>query len=85
MSETVKIAVDAMGGEKSPNKIVKGIEISLNENSENYFYLYGDEKLLKKEISNSKLVSKNCEIINTNEFILDDESPLSAAKSGKGN
>tara|TARA_B100001123_G_C15309664_1_gene1023919 strand:+ start:223 stop:1227 length:1005 start_codon:yes stop_codon:yes gene_type:complete len=84
MLNKVKIAVDAMGGEKSPNKIVKGIEISLNENSENYFYLYGDEKLLKKEISNSKLVSKNCEIINTNEFILDDESPLSAAKRGKG-
>ena len=60
MLNKVKIAVDAMGGEKSPNKIVKGIEISLNENSENYFYLYGDEKLLKKEISNSKLVSKNC-------------------------
>jgi len=83
MLNKVKIAVDAMGGEKSPKKIIKGIEISLKENKENYFYLYGDEDLLKNEISHSKIVSQNSEIIDTKDFILDDESPLSAAKRGK--
>jgi len=29
MSNKVKIAIDAMGGEKSPKKIIEGIEISL--------------------------------------------------------
>ena len=37
MSEIVKIAVDAMGGENSPNKIIEGIEISLKENNKNFF------------------------------------------------
>jgi len=83
MLNKVKIAVDAMGGEKSPKKVIKGIEISLKENKENYFYLYGDEDLLKNEISQSKIVSQNSEIIDTKDFILDDESPLSAAKRGK--
>jgi len=83
MSEKVKIAIDAMGGEKSPSKILKGIEISLKSNSENFFYLYGDENLLKKEVSSNKLLIKNCEIINAKDVILDDESPLNAAKRGK--
>ena len=33
MSNIVKIAVDAMGGENSPKKIIDGIEISLKSNN----------------------------------------------------
>ena len=83
MSDKVKIAIDAMGGEKSPRKIINGIEIALKTNQENFFYLYGDESLLKKEVSRSKLLAQHCEIINAKDIILDDESPLTAAKRGK--
>ena len=48
MMHKVKIAVDAMGGENSPKKILKGIQISLESNKENYFYLYGNSNLLKR-------------------------------------
>ena len=34
----VNIAIDAMGGENSPKKIIDGIEISLKENKENFFF-----------------------------------------------
>ena len=83
MSNKVKIAIDAMGGDKAPIKIIKGIEISLKSNKENFFYLYGNENLLKREVSKSKLLVENCEIINTKDSILDNESPLAAAKRGK--
>ena len=83
MANKVKIAVDAMSGENSPHKIINGIEISLKLNKDNFFYLYGDENLLKKEISKKKLLSHNCEIISCEDVILDDESPLAAAKRGK--
>ena len=83
MSDKVKIAVDAMGGDNSPKKVIKGIEISLKNNKENYFYIFGDENLLKKEISQSQLVEKHSEIISTKDVILDEESPLTAAKRGK--
>ena len=83
MSDKVKIAIDAMGGDKAPEKIIKGIQISLESNKENFFYLYGDASTLKKEISKSKLLIENCEIINAKDIILEDESPLSAAKRGK--
>ena len=83
MSNKIKIAIDAMGGENSPKKIIDGIEISLKSNRENFFYLYGQENLLRKNLHNNKLLQEHCEIINTKDKILDDESPLAAAKKGK--
>tara|TARA_B100000315_G_C14547801_1_gene574152 strand:+ start:355 stop:1359 length:1005 start_codon:yes stop_codon:yes gene_type:complete len=83
MSNIIKIAIDAMSGENSPNKIIEGIKISLKSNKENFFYLYGHENLLKNEISKNKLLENYCEIINAEDVILDNESPLSAAKRGK--
>ena len=83
MSKKVKIAVDAMGGENSPDKILEGIKISLKTNKENFFYLYGDENKIKKIISKDKIIQENCEIINTKDTISDTESPLAAVKRGK--
>ena len=83
MSNMVKIAIDAMGGEKAPKKIIDGIKISLQTNQNNFFHLYGQEEVIKKELSRNKSIIKHCEIINTENIISDDESPLSAAKRGK--
>ena len=83
MTNKVKIAIDAMGGENSPKKIIEGIEISLRSNQENFFHLYGKKDLLEKEISKKALLQKNCEIINAGDIILDDESPLAGAKKSK--
>ena len=58
MDDKVKIAIDAMGGENAPAKIINGIEISLKENKESFFYLYGDSSLLKSEVSKTTLLKK---------------------------
>ena len=83
MSNKVKIAIDAMGGDNSPKKVVDGIEISLKTNKENFFYLYGKKDLIEKEISNRKFLNEYCEIIEAEDIILDDESPLTGAKKSK--
>ena len=83
MLNKVKIAVDAMGGKGSPKKIIEGIEISLKSNQENFFYLYGKKDLLEQEISKRKVLQKYCEIINTEDIVLDDESALTGAKKSK--
>jgi phosphate acyltransferase len=83
MTEKVKIAIDAMGGDNSPKKIIDGIEISLKNNNDNYFYLFGKKEVLKKEILLKKNIINHCEIINSEDFILDDESPLTGAKKSK--
>ena len=83
MTNKVNIAIDAMGGENSPKKVIDGVSISLQSNRENFFYLYGQQDSLEKEINKNKLVQQYCKIINTKDVILDDESPLTAAKKGK--
>ena len=83
MTNKVKIAIDAMGGDKSPKKIIEGISISLKSNKDNSFYLYGNQNQIEKEISNFNEVRKFCKIINTVDVVSDKESPLAAAKKGK--
>ena len=84
MTNKVRIAIDAMGGENSPKKIIEGIKISLKNNNENFFILYGVKKKIEEEIKKNKIVEKYCQIIDTKDVISDHESPLAAAKKGKG-
>ena len=83
MSNNVKIAIDAMGGEGAPKKILDGIEISLKTNNKNFFYLYGKKEVLEDEVNKRRLLKEFCEIIDTQDIILDNESPLEAAKKSK--
>ena len=83
MTDKIKIAIDTMGGENSPKKIIEGIKISLKNNKENFFFLYGQKDKIEKELKNNESIRQHCEIVDTNDVILDNESPLVAAKRGK--
>ena len=81
MSKKVKIAVDAMGGANSPDKVIDGI-IHHSKKSKDVFYkIFGDKNKISK-ISN-KINSDSFEIIHTDEKIEDTDTPLGAAKKGK--
>ena len=82
MSDSVKIAVDAMGGDNSPKKVIDGIIHNHQKNNKIFFKIFGN----KKEIENliAKKVNISCyEIIHTENFVLSTDSPLEAAKRGK--
>ena len=83
MDNPIYIAVDAMGGENSPNKVIKGIEIH-NSTTENVYYnIFGNKNIIQPIINKHKILSKNYKIIHTENIIKDSDSPLSAAKKGK--
>ena len=82
MSKVIRIAVDAMGGDGSPKKIIDGI-IDHHSKSTNIFYqIFGDKEKIEKNIS-SKLNKKSYEIIHTNNMVKGSDTPLEAAKRGK--
>ena len=83
MNNKIIIAVDAMGGENSPKKIVDGIELSLKESNENFFKLYGNKDKLNFLVNQKPKIKNYCEIIHCDNHIEDEESPLSAAKKSK--
>ena len=82
MQNKIKIAVDAMGGENSPKKVIDGILENYKENKDVVYNIFGD--LEKIEIFLPKDYNKNVfKITNTKNIILDTDTPLSAAKKGK--
>ena len=82
MNISVKIAVDAMGGDGSPKKVIDGIIHHYKNNINTYYQIFGDENQIKKHITES--LPKSCfEIINTNEIVRGTDSPLEGAKRGK--
>ena len=44
----ITIAVDAMGGENSPTKVIKGCEIFLNNNKNVKLIIFGNKNLINK-------------------------------------
>jgi glycerol-3-phosphate acyltransferase PlsX len=82
MSNLIKIAVDAMGGDGSPKKVIDGIIHNHKSNKENFFKIFGDNEIISKEISN-KIDKKFYEIIDTKDVVKSTDSPLEAAKKGK--
>ena len=83
MNNKVNIAIDAMGGENAPKKIIDGIELSLKESKENFFKLYGNKDQLNLLVNKKPNIKKYCEIIHSENIVNDEESPLAAAKKSK--
>ncbi|MDC1155021.1 phosphate acyltransferase PlsX [Candidatus Pelagibacter sp.] len=82
MSELVKIAVDAMGGDGSPKKIIDGIIYNHKKNHENFFTIFGDESKINEIIKNK--IDKNFyKIVHTSNTVRSTDSPLEGAKRGK--
>ena len=82
MSDLIKIAIDAMGGDGSPKKIIDGIILNHKNNKDNFYKIFGDKNkiydLIDKKISNDYY-----EIINTTNSVKSTDSPLEGAKRGK--
>ncbi len=82
MTDLIKIAVDAMGGDGSPKKIIDGIIFNHASNKNNYYKIFGDKNKILPLIEN-KISKEFFEIIHTENVIKNTDSPLEGAKRGK--
>ena len=86
MSKKISIAIDAMGGDNSPEKILKGIGIFLDKNkSKDDFILnvFGKQEIINDLLKRYKISSSAINIINSNSVVSDEETPLTAVKNSK--
>ncbi len=82
MSKNITIAVDAMGGDGSPKKIIDGIAHH-NKNSKSIFYkIFGDKEKILSNLP-SGLSKDVYEIFDTKNNVKGTDTPLEAAKRGK--
>ncbi len=83
MNNPIIIAIDAMGGDDSPYKIIKGID-SHSKTSKNVIYkIYGNMNLITPIIKKYNIPNNRYELIHTDKIVEDKDSALSAAKRGK--
>ena len=82
MSEFTKIAVDAMGGDDAPKKIIDGIIHNHKSNKKNFFIIFGNKDEIGIHIKN-KISNNFYKIIHTEDVVKSTDSPLEAAKRGK--
>jgi len=81
MSKIIKIAVDAMGGDNSPKKIIDGINHHYKSNTNTFYQIFGDKEKIQNYIN--QLPTSSFEIIHTKDLVKGTDSPLEGAKRGK--
>ena len=82
MDKIIKIAVDAMGGDGSPKKIIDGISHHFKNNKKSFYQIFGDKDKILPHIKND-LPESSFEIIHTTDIVKGTDSPLEGAKRGK--
>ena len=82
MSDMIKIAVDAMGGDNSPKKIIDGIIHNHQSNNNSFYKIFGDENKISEMIK-GKIHNDYYEILHTENVVKSTDSPLEGAKRGK--
>jgi len=82
MNKVHKIAVDAMGGDGAPKKIIDGILHHHQSNKETFYQIFGDKEKISNLIIN-KINKEYYEITHTTDIVKGTDTPLEAAKRGK--
>ena len=85
MTRKISIAIDAMGGDNSPDKTIEGVSFFLKKNKENDFLinLYGDENKIKDKLEKYKVASNQIRIHHSVSVVSNDVTPLTAIKNSK--
>jgi len=79
---TLRIALDAMGGERGPEEMVAGA-IQAVEESDLNVTLIGDENILNRVLQNQSSVSSRLQIVHASQVVSMDESPFEAIRKKK--
>ena len=83
MSEWIKVAVDAMGGDNAPVETVKGAVEAVNESGKIRVYLVGQQDALEKELARYTYQKEQIEVVHASEIIETAEPPVMAIRKKK--
>jgi len=86
MEKKITIAIDAMGGDNSPDKTVQGVGIFIEKNYKNKDFLinlFGQEEKIQEKLNFYKIPSDLIKITHTNSVVSDEETPLTAVKNSR--
>ena len=83
MSEWIRVAVDAMGGDNAPVETVKGAVEAVNESGKIQVYLVGKQDVLEKELAGYTYMKEQIVVVHASENIETAEPPVMAIRKKK--
>ena len=83
MSEQVKVAVDAMGGDYAPAEPVKAAVEAVKENPGISVFLVGKEPVVREELAKYSYPQERITVVHAEEVIETGEPPVHAIRSKK--
>ena len=83
MSEKVKVALDAMGGNNAPVEVVKGAVEAVNSESDIIVYLVGKEELVTEELKKYTYNEEQIIVVDARDVIETGEPPVMAIRRKK--
>lgn len=83
MNNPITIAIDAMGGDDSPNKVIEGISIHSKLSKNINYKIFGNINLIKPLIKKYNIPKERFSLKHTEKTVEGEDSALSAAKKGK--
>ncbi len=79
-SKSVRVAIDAMGGDYAPEEIVKGAVAAARGDSELEPILVGPLPVLERELANYDITGLTIRCVHAEDFISEEESPALAVR-----
>ncbi len=83
MQDSIKIAVDAMGGDNAPFEIVKGAVDAANARKDIQILLIGRQNAVEQELQNYSYPAERITVVNAEEVIETAEPPVMAIRKKK--
>ncbi|MFZ2007684.1 MAG: phosphate acyltransferase PlsX [Stellaceae bacterium] len=84
MSGPITIALDAMGGDRAPDIVLRGADIALERHPGAKFLLFGVESKIAPLLAQLPRVAKVASVHHTDEIVAADDKPSQALRAGRG-
>ena len=86
MTKKITIAIDAMGGDNSPDKTINAVSLFIQKKSlkkDFILNLFGDKKKIEDLLNKYNVQKETIKITHTESIVSDEETPLTAIKNSK--
>jgi glycerol-3-phosphate acyltransferase PlsX len=83
MSNTIRIALDAMGGDHGPSVVVSGAELALAKRPDSTFILFGDQAKIDPLLASHPRLKANAKLVHTEVAVRMDDKPSQALRNGR--
>ena len=80
---SIRVAIDAMGGDFAPQAVVRGAVAALDDDPDVHLVLVGDERLIGAELGSLGRDSTRMRVVHTTQVVAMDAPPVEALKANK--